>query len=86
MAPRIFVSHSSRDLDVVERVVKLLEARLVVEVSDIRCSSLPGYGYPGGARPSDRIRAEIADAQALLAILTRESFASAWVLFEINAR
>lgn len=86
MPPRIFVSHSSADTEVVESVVKLLEAAFVVAPGDIRCTSLPGYRFSGGDRASDRIRAEIASAEALLAIITRESFASAWVLIELGAR
>lgn len=86
MAPRIFVSHSSKDIEIVRRILDLIEAALLVEPGDIRCTSLPGYKLSGGDRTSDRVRAEIDQAAVLLAIITRKSFASAWVLFEMGAR
>lgn len=86
MTPRIFVSHSSDDLDVVKCVVNLLEAAFVAKSGDIRCTSLPGYRLSAGDKTSEVVRVEISQANALLAIITRKSFASAWVLFEMGAR
>lgn len=86
MSPRIFISHSSHDISAVGRVVKLIEAALVVESGGIRCTSLPGYKLSPGSRTSDTVRREIAQAKAFVAIITRKSSASAWVLFEMGAR
>lgn len=86
MDPKLFVSHSSGDSEIAERLVRLIEAGLVVRGGDIRCTSLSGYGLSGGDRTSDLIRSEIAAANVLLAILTKRGFASAWVLFEMGAR
>lgn len=86
MAIRIFVSHSSHDIDVVERLVGFVESALVVAPSEIRCSSLPGYKLAGGERTSETVRAEVSAADVLIAVITRKSFKSQWVCFEVGAR
>lgn len=86
MTPRIFVSHSSTDLELVKLVVELLETALEVRPGDIRCTSLPGYRLAAGAPTRESIRTDILGANVLLAVISRKSFASAWVLFEMGAR
>ncbi len=65
--PRVFITHSSTDREVVEALVHALEASLRLSPGDIRCTSLPGYKLEGGARTPDSIRTEIEGADFILA-------------------
>jgi hypothetical protein len=81
----IFVSHSSRDRDLVRLFVRALEESLVLPDKAIRCSSLPGYRLRAGGQSSDILRAEIAEAKVIIGILTPDSLESGWVMFELGA-
>ena len=43
--PKIFISHSSKDVDYVEQIVNLLDG-MGLNQTQVFCSSLPGYGIP----------------------------------------
>ena len=83
---KIFISHSSHDIQLVELVVDLLRSALDLTAKDIRCTSLDGYRLPGGADIDSQLRSEIIHARTLVGIISNESFDSAYVLFELGAR
>lgn len=85
-APRLFLSHAAADLHVAEALVKLTEAALVIDPAAIRCTSLPGYGLPGGAHTTHQLRNEVLEADLVLGLISRQSMGSTWVLFELGAR
>ena len=68
-SPRIFISHSSVDVETARILVDLLEKSLHLNDSDIRCTSLPGYGLPAGATASMHLREEIQNAELVLGII-----------------
>lgn len=83
--PGIFISHCHKDEDVATALVRVLEAAFVIKIGDIRCTSVYPYRLPVGERTSDRIRAEIRWAKAVLGILTKNTEESSYVFFELGA-
>lgn len=84
-APRVFVTHSSSDIAIVEQIVHLLETSMRLPSGDIRCTSLPGYRLEGGARTPDAIRRDIEGAEFVLGVLSKGGERSDWVRFELGA-
>lgn len=83
--PKIFISHRHRDAAIAEALVRVIEAAFDVAPSDLRCTSVYPYKLRAGDRTSDRLRAEIGRAEAVLGILTPDTKASSYVLFELGA-
>jgi hypothetical protein len=83
---RLFISHSSADLEFVNLLVKLLQKALNLSNRDIRCTSLDGYRLPGGAYISQQLRNEIASSEAFIGIISVASLESIYVVFELGAR
>ena len=82
----VFISHSSEDARLAEALIVFLRDALSLEPSRIRCTSVDGYRLPAGANTENHLRAEIADAMYFLALITRASLRSPWVLIELGAR
>jgi len=78
MAPRIFISHRSSDLAIVEKVVQLLVDATGVRKDEIR--------YTSGSDVSASIAREIREAAVFVCLLTKDATQSAHVLFEAGAR
>jgi hypothetical protein len=83
--PRIFVSHRHNDAAVAKALTELIAAAFHIEPSDLRCTSIHPYRLRAGERTGDRLRAEIRRAEAVLGILTPDTKASSYVLFELGA-
>ena len=83
---RVFISHSSKDVDLIRELVVLLEKALTLRSNEIRCTSLDGYRLPGGADVESQLRSEVKSASVLVGLLTPASLASHYVLFELGAR
>jgi hypothetical protein len=82
----IFISHSSRDTEIAELFIELLRSATDIEPARIRCTSVQGYRLPGGASIDDQLRNEILSSLVFVALITRESLKSPYVLFELGAR
>ncbi len=82
----IFISHSHKDAGLAHRLIKLLNLATGINPSLIRCSSVPGHQLPGGVLIDTLVRSEILTAPVFIALLTRESLKSTYVLLEIGAR
>lgn len=82
----IFLSHSSKDVDLVEAVVNLLEKAIGIDPSKIRCTSLDGYSLDDGVRTSEKLREEIKTSKLLIGLISSNSIGSQYVLFELGAR
>jgi hypothetical protein len=83
--PRIFISHRHADVAVVQALVNLLTAAFVIEPVDLRCTSVHPYRLKVGDRTSDRLRAELQRAEAVLGTISPDVKASSYVLFELGA-
>ena len=82
----IFISHSSKDANVAFALIELLRAALGRRAEDIRCSSVDGYRLPGGANTEQQLRQEVNTATAFIGLITTDSLASPYVMFELGAR
>lgn len=82
----IFISHSSRDISFVEKLIDLLRNALNLSSPKIRCTSVDGYKLPIGADTDEQLRREVHDAKLLIGLITKSSMQSAYVLFELGAR
>ena len=83
---RVFISHSSRDVDLAEAVVNLLRNALNLQADDIRCTSVDGHRLPGGVSTDEQLRLEVHDAELVVGLITPSSLRSAYVAFELGAR
>jgi TIR domain len=82
----VLISHSSKDVDLAAALIELLRAGLGLLATQIRCSSVDGYRLPAGVDTDAQLRKEVADAGVLVGLLTPNSLASTYVLFELGAR
>lgn len=81
---KFFLSHSSEDAGLVGLFVNLLEDGIGISRSDIRCSSLPGYGLPLGSPFRDVIRDDIAASDIVIALVSQDFVESAYCMGEIG--
>jgi hypothetical protein len=82
----VFISHSGRDRDLAGMLANLLRSALHLLPERIRCTSVDGYRLSVGADAAHELREEAREATAFIALLTPQSLASQFVLFEIGAR
>lgn len=82
--PLILISHSSKDVELATALVEFLRAGLLI--NRIRCSSVDGYRLPAGVKTEDQLRREVSTAGILIGLITPNSLASAYVMFELGAR
>lgn len=84
-SPRIFISHRHKDRKIAAALVSLLEEAFEVGQKDLRCTSVQPYTLSIGARTSDRLRAEIRNAEVVLGVISPETTESDYVLAELGA-
>jgi hypothetical protein len=70
----------------VEAFIELLLAALPVRKPEIRCTSVMGCRLPGGADASDTLASDIRGSTVFVALITKDSAAAPFVLFELGAR
>ena len=82
----IFVSHSKHDQALAKAIVELLIEALKIPRTRIRCTSVVGHQLRGGMSIEKKLRQEINASRIFLGILTADSLASVYVMFELGAR
>lgn len=82
----IFISHSSRDAEYVQRLMNFLRVGLRLSAGSIRATSLEQTQLAGGADVNEALRQEILDSEALIAVVSPTSLHSMYVMFELGAR
>lgn len=82
----IFISHSSKDVEIAEQLVNLLRTALNLSSKQIRCTSVDGYRLPGGSSTNDQLKEEIYNSKSFIGLITPNSLESSYVLFELGAR
>jgi hypothetical protein len=82
----IFISHSSKDIDIAKALINLLMAALNIPGERILCTSVPGHRLRGGISTDEALRKEVHNSAVLIGVITQASLSSAYVLFELGAR
>jgi hypothetical protein len=82
----IFISHSSKDEEIVKRLITLIRSALNLPSESIRCTSVDGYRLRAGASVAEHLRRETHTAKVFIAVITPRSINSKYVLFELGAR
>ena len=73
-APKIFISHSTNDAVIVEKLVTMLE-QIGVKQSQLFCSSIAGYGIPQGAGDLyDYIRNEMSNDNLFVIMMLSSNY------------
>ena len=83
---KVFISHSSKDIEIASSIINLLEKSMSFTDGDIRCSSVNGYRLPGGVTTDEMLRIEVHDAEMSIGLITPNSLKSLYVAFELGAR
>lgn len=84
--PSIFISHSNTDSEIAKLILELFRFALDISKKEIRCTSVDGYRLSGGANVDSTLKNEVLKTDILIALISEESFDSAYVLFELGAR
>lgn len=83
---RVFISHSSSDVEIAGLLITLLRNALNLSSEDIRCSSVDGYRLNVGVLTDVALRGEVHEAELFIGLITPNSIKSVYVLFELGAR
>jgi len=81
---KVFISHSSKDENIVEEVIDLLEV-IGLESNSIFCSSFNGYGISLGENFLERLKDELNNEVLVLFILSENFYKSPICLCEMGA-
>lgn len=83
---KLFISHSSKDEELVKGLIELVKNALHLPSREIRCTSIDGHRLPGGANTNEQIKLEVHDTKAFIGLISFASIDSMYVLFELGAR
>lgn len=83
--PRIFICHRHASGAVAKALIELLKSAFDIKDRDIRCTSVPGYRLPVGAKSADTLQADLAGAEVVAGLITPQTTESDYVLFELGA-
>jgi hypothetical protein len=83
---RVFISHSSKDVEVAKELIQLLHTALGLKADDIRCTSVDGYRLPAGVSTDEQLKVEIFDSEVFIGLVSADSMRSHYTLFELGAR
>lgn len=81
---KIFISHASKDSEVVEEVIEILES-IGLESNQIFCTSFDGYGIEFGENFLDSIKNELSSDSLVIFILSKSFYESPVCLCEMGA-
>ena len=81
---KIFISHATKDKEIVEELIDLLET-IGISSTQIFCSSFEGYGIPLGGNFLDTIKEELSAEVLVLFVITNNFYDSKVCLCEMGA-
>src|ERR1700751_2043367 len=82
----VFISHAHGDQVLGQKIVTFLSSALGLKPSEFFCSSQEGRGVTPAARIRDEVMKKLAEAPALIVVLTPKSAVSPWVWLEAGSR
>lgn len=80
----VFISHSSKDVNLVNHLNSLLTS-LGIKSEDIFCSSLEGQGVKNGLRISDEIQKNMKKSSLIIYVITQNFLKSTYCTNELGA-
>ena len=83
---KVFISHSSKDQKVVEKLIELVKNALPLSSNEIRCTSIDGHRLPGGADTNEQLKSEVRGTKVFIGVISYAAIDSMYVLFELGAR
>ncbi len=83
---KLFISHSSKDQELAEKLTELAKNALHLSSSEVRCTTVDGYRLSGGAKTNEQLKREIRDSDAFIGLISIAATDSMYVLFELGAR
>lgn len=81
---KVFISHSSKDVELVEEIVEILES-IGLDSKQIFCTSFEGYGISLGENFLNEIKNELSSNSMVIFVLTENFFHSPICLCEMGA-
>lgn len=81
---KIFISHASKDSDIVEDIIEIFET-IGVESNQIFCTSFEGYGIGLGDNFLDTIKEELSSKTLVIFVLSKNFYDSPVCLCEMGA-
>ncbi|ORU92386.1 MAG: hypothetical protein A6F72_04770 [Cycloclasticus sp. symbiont of Poecilosclerida sp. N] len=81
---KVFISHASKDVEVVEKMIEILES-IGLDSNQIFCTSFEGYGIELGENFLDSIKGELSSDCLVIFILSKSFYESAVCLCEMGA-
>lgn len=81
---KIFISHASKDSEVVDEIIEILET-IGVRHNQIFCTSFAGYGIDLGKNFLDSIKEELSSDSLVIFLLSNNFYASPVCLCEMGA-
>jgi len=82
---KIFISHASKDKDLIDAFVDLLNTGIGINPHDIFCTSLESMGIPAGENFVDFINKQLGQVELILTIITDNFLESQFCLTELGA-
>lgn len=82
---RLFVSHAAADQDLAADLIGLVRESVDIARQEIRCTSVPGYNLGIARHIPTVLLEELEDSTIVLAVITRNSLQSGWVMMELGA-
>jgi len=83
---KLFISHSSKDQELAEKLTELVKNALRLSSDEIRCTTIDGYRLPGGAKTNEQIKREVRESIAFIGLISTAAADSMYVLFELGTR
>jgi hypothetical protein len=81
---KVFISHASKDKEIVEEIIELLEV-FGLDNNKIFCTSFEGYGIPLGENFLEKIKHELDENVLVVFVLTNNFYNSPVCLCEMGA-
>ncbi len=82
---KIFISHASKDKDIIDSFVDLLNTGIGINPHDIFCTSLESMGIPAGENFVGFIKKQLEQVELVLTIITENFLESQFCLTELGA-
>jgi hypothetical protein len=82
---KVFISHSSKDIEIVEHFITLLTTCLGINPNNVLCTSLDGYKIQSGENWRDSIKGNIENSDIFFLVITKNYKASEICLNEMGA-